>query len=467
MFGQLVALIEKVDDASPVDHQKPSGSETEIDRGETDATNNESVHSKKKAEPGTSRTDMIEVVKGSAPTGLSPSSAVRSTGASSSSSSTYWGGIAITVPDQEVQRMSGSPVKRSGDATDQEGRYGIDDVGYHAADPQGGSIETGVPGSLSAAIKSLAVAQTKISRLEREKAFLAKELQAAQEALQQQGALLEQMGSSAAYGSSSSPAPQRSIGSVNGSGGGGEDEVKGTAMDPDELHFEVSSAVERYRQEQVLRLESLVQFHLVTIAALEESNSQLRSELLQCEIDLQFKMAESRSKGEQLAQLGSTADEATRNLSKKTTEIQSLTLRLGKMATALQQKDAESGVLREEVDSLSKKLIERENEIEQMRESNLGMEEVKEIRMFKALDQSPSVWGKGITRAATVLDRLSLKTGTFLKSNARIRLIIALYVILLHLYVFHVVTSVVHVMPHSAEDAHDHLANHIHPGNGT
>jgi hypothetical protein len=72
--------------------------------------------------------------------------------------------------------------------------------------------------------------------------------------------------------------------------------------------------------------------------------------------------------------------------------------------------------------------------------------------------------GAAVTHAASGLDRIGARAARVLGGNATLRIICLLYVVVLHLYVAHLVTSFVHHrMPHRiGTDVHDHIANHLH-----
>ena len=72
-----------------------------------------------------------------------------------------------------------------------------------------------------------------------------------------------------------------------------------------------------------------------------------------------------------------------------------------------------------------------------------------------------SIAGRGqlglrVTAAVTRIDYYTLRLGKVAYSNAVVRVLIAVYLIIIHLWVFYVISSSVHMLPSLAESVHDH-----------
>lgn len=227
---------------------------------------------------------------------------------------------------------------------------------------------------------------------------------------------------------------------------------------------EAESFLEDRRAEAVARLERVTAFHVLTIATLERSNEALRRSLLDAEGAHALQVDELQAELSRAPAVDMEAyAAAVRDRDRRKDENGRLLAKTHSLSEGMRELQATHSSLRAQHDQAMAMLAKREAELEELRSNAEGSQrqDVQGSRLFQAIsEQSPL--GARVTRVAAAFDVASLQVGRLLRSNAPLRVFICLYVLILHLYMFHIVTSVVHVMPHVGVDVHDHLANHIH-----
>lgn len=104
-----------------------------------------------------------------------------------------------------------------------------------------------------------------------------------------------------------------------------------------------------------------------------------------------------------------------------------------------------------ELEEARKRLTEAQRPLDRQLEDQL-----RSVPVFERIHQTP--WGAFVTNLAGTVDRLGVQSGRFFAHHAVIRFFFVLYVICLHIYIFHLFFAVLHHLDHTAGgDVHEHL----------
>ena len=133
-------------------------------------------------------------------------------------------------------------------------------------------------------------------------------------------------------------------------------------------------------------------------------------------------------------------------------ELQRLRKKVGKCTAEAGAKQATISALYGEKEELRLRLDDALTRLEHA--NTLPQGQVDESKFFKTLSHRGR-WGEQVVTAATRLDYYALFVGRILYSHASIRVFIALYLVFMHLWVFFVVSSYVHLLPHT-QSIHEH-----------
>ena len=134
-------------------------------------------------------------------------------------------------------------------------------------------------------------------------------------------------------------------------------------------------------------------------------------------------------------------------------EIEKLKRRLQKATADSGTKQMTLGVLYEEKEDLRVRLDAALKQLSTV--DVVPQQQLDDSKLFQTLSHRGQ-WGARVATAVTRVDGVTMRFGRMLYANAIVRVSIALYFILLHLWVFWVVTQYVHVLPHTAESIHEH-----------
>ncbi|KAJ9470099.1 hypothetical protein DIPPA_32762 [Diplonema papillatum] len=126
--------------------------------------------------------------------------------------------------------------------------------------------------------------------------------------------------------------------------------------------------------------------------------------------------------------------------------------KLVRISGELAEKQALVGALYEEKETLRTRLEGAEVRLELM--NTVPQQKIDESRVFRSLS-GIGPWGVRLHRLADRLDTQVMQLGRFLYSNALIRVTLASYLVVIHVWVFYLVGSYVH-MPHMSSPVHDH-----------
>ena len=91
--------------------------------------------------------------------------------------------------------------------------------------------------------------------------------------------------------------------------------------------------------------------------------------------------------------------------------------------------------------------------------SGLTSRQLQRSRVYKKLDNVK--FGKKLQKGMSTVDFAAVSVGRFLRRHALARLFVAIYVVVIHLYLFGAVFSGLHSLPVDGHDVHDHISNHI------
>ena len=229
--------------------------------------------------------------------------------------------------------------------------------------------------------------------------------------------------------------------------------------------YEAQVALDSLSHEPTAHLERVAQFHVTTIRNLEHANKVLRQQLL---ADEEKHEADLQSVRDELSRVHTDAIEHA-TLAKEHERRGEEISRLAKRVTALQslreQYESDINNLRQQIDTLMKTLTARTEEVVELRRGRVGgavAVSISEEKIIQAISKK-GWWGNAISRTAIGLDFLGVRAGRVLHGNSILRLSLIIYLILLHLYVFHVVVAVVHHLPSEVgSDVHAHLRSLNH-----
>eukprot|EP01064_Diplonema_japonicum_P003351 TRINITY_DN12172_c0_g3_i1.p1 TRINITY_DN12172_c0_g3~~TRINITY_DN12172_c0_g3_i1.p1 ORF type:complete len:382 (+),score=103.42 TRINITY_DN12172_c0_g3_i1:70-1215(+) len=136
-------------------------------------------------------------------------------------------------------------------------------------------------------------------------------------------------------------------------------------------------------------------------------------------------------------------------------DYEKLKSKLCKMSGEMSEKQAMLSALYNEKEELRARLEAATVKLELC--NTVPQHQVDESKFFQSL-AGRGRWGMRITTTASRVDFYTMRFGKFLYSNAVIRVLIAMYLIMIHLWVFFVITSYVHMLPHMSQNVHDHVA---------
>ena len=105
-----------------------------------------------------------------------------------------------------------------------------------------------------------------------------------------------------------------------------------------------------------------------------------------------------------------------------------------------------------ELDESRRRLAETQRPVEEQMEAQL-----RNAPVFARIQQT--AWGSFVTSVASRVDRLGIRSGRFLSAHAAVRVAFVVYLVLLHVYVFHLFAAVLHAMPATGNDVHAHVAS--------
>lgn len=135
-----------------------------------------------------------------------------------------------------------------------------------------------------------------------------------------------------------------------------------------------------------------------------------------------------------------------------------------KAAEALQKSTLRESTIQQELDFVQKELLEtRRRLIEAQKPIDHQLEDqLKKNTVFAKINSHTSTaWGDYIANAIGGIDRCGVRVGRFFANHAMIRFFFVLYVICLHIYIFHLFAAVLHHLETTSDDVHDHL-NKLH-----
>jgi hypothetical protein len=228
-----------------------------------------------------------------------------------------------------------------------------------------------------------------------------------------------------------------------------------------ELHYEIRSALQNsdFTDNSVRVLERTVSIHADTIQALQAANITLKGDLLEEEEAhkrdverLESELAGATASSEGMKRVSLDYD-------RKCEEVRRLCAKVHAMQAALMAVQHQAASEKEQVAILNQLLLARDREIASFSVERAAVKDLERTKIYQAMNNK--WWGPSVQRAASALDLSTMHLARFLRQNAALRLCVAIYAVLLHLYVFHVVSSVVHLMPHVGHDVHDHISNHL------
>ena len=246
-----------------------------------------------------------------------------------------------------------------------------------------------------------------------------------------------------------------------------ESERRGTLCEPAddhrrvELGYEVRNLLENSvaQDQPVQLLERTITIYSETIHALRATNVALREQLISEEEDhtkvmdqLRQELAAALAANNHDRHIAADHEKKNEELRRMTAKALSLQAAVGTMQQQIQSQN-------EQVAILTNVLATRDAEMASLSVERAQLRDLEKTRIYQAM--SNRWWGPSVQRAATALDLSTMHLAKFLRKNAVLRLVVALYAVVLHVYVFHLVASVVHLMPHVGHDVHDHISNHL------
>lgn len=130
-----------------------------------------------------------------------------------------------------------------------------------------------------------------------------------------------------------------------------------------------------------------------------------------------------------------------------------------KAAEALQKSTSRETTIQQELEFVQKELLEtRKRLIEAQKPIDHQLEDqLKKTQMFEKINAHTS-WGTVLANTMGGIDRCGVRIGRFFANHAMIRFFFLVYVICLHIYIFHLFAAVLHHMETTSDDVHQHLS---------
>lgn len=249
------------------------------------------------------------------------------------------------------------------------------------------------------------------------------------------------------------------------------------AMEP--LIFEAQTASYALRCEQdpsnvaasstATRMLHTLQFHEETIANLRESNVMLRSQLTEYDMSWTAEREKLEAKVAELSDFESRFQELSKELEKKHEDAKFQQLTLSSLRGALGDTQRRNSELQRSVDDLKRTIV-LMDEIQKTRGGDdverglasplpLAPQSIKQSKVFHALERK--WYGPAMQKTASGLDLVSSLCLTFLRRHVWVRIAVLVYMCLVHIYLFHMVSVFTHGMEHVGDDVHDHVKNHM------
>ena len=250
------------------------------------------------------------------------------------------------------------------------------------------------------------------------------------------------------------------------------------AAEGDEARYEALAALEGNSDAAA----EAIQFRQVVAsqsAALDEAYDELKKQRAQivaieaavAEVEISLH-ASNRERDAAVAD----ARQSRAELSSSRKEVGRLSAKLGAMGATVDDLTAKNKAARGEVETALAQILRRDNELSLLRQAGGGGSSSNSGGgggPARTLRQDPLMqmvstkgkWGSRAVGLADMLDVLMIRFGRLLRSNAMLRLIVMLYIVVLHVYVFNAAMVFLHhsgKMPdHMGDNVHDHLDHHL------
>ena len=217
---------------------------------------------------------------------------------------------------------------------------------------------------------------------------------------------------------------------------------------------------EQHESKAMRQVELVLRYNAETIDTLQSSNVALRAKLAEEDTLHQDRIKKLSDEVTGLTFDTFKMSEITADNERKRAEI----TRQIKRVTALQQLHDDTSslcnLLKDQVAVLHETIAARDRQGDSQRHVTIQLRELSDTKVIQSIERK-WWWGKGVKRAAVVADVAAVQVGRLLRNHAILRLFVGFYLIVLHVYVFHVVSSVLHSIPHVGDDVHDHIAGHL------
>eukprot|EP00760_Papus_ankaliazontas_P021247 PhM_4_TR18662/c0_g1_i2/m.19907 len=202
-------------------------------------------------------------------------------------------------------------------------------------------------------------------------------------------------------------------------------------------------------------LETVVHSLTATVDNLEKTNARLRKNEARLESECSAVQTNATIEINGLRSAVDALEQRLQDATHSSTDHDRMMERLTSVQDELRFRSSCLDLTVRERDTLQRERDQLEGRVKEL---ELHASEIKDISssvFFQNL--STRRWGgRGIAAVARRLDAVSLRTAYMLRANVVLRLMIVLYVLILHLWVFYLVTSYVHMLPHMAENVHEH-----------
>jgi hypothetical protein len=242
------------------------------------------------------------------------------------------------------------------------------------------------------------------------------------------------------------------------------------------------------------RLESLLRIQQSKLDAIAESNVELRKRLADDEAAHQNERESWSAQWGELSAKAELCQHLTREVERRKEEALHAWTKMSSMQTALRQATEKSTASHQQLDALQNVLLIRDEELSiaraQIDKLRLGIDagavasvsltaaggsvegggggggagtySVSNSKLLRTI-ASKHKYGPVIHRSISVVDGVTFACVRLLARQAWLRLFIALYIFVLHVHMFHIVSLVVHAgLPHEVgDDVHDHIKNHL------
>jgi predicted nucleic acid-binding Zn-ribbon protein len=233
----------------------------------------------------------------------------------------------------------------------------------------------------------------------------------------------------------------------------------------DETRFQAITALGSASDPTVVRLRLLVEHQAAALRELEDRGAKNRAEILAVATATEELETLNRQLETSCRLAAEAAERSHSDLATAKKEVARLSAKVNAMRVSLEDVDAKHKAAQREVDAATAQILRRDNELSLLRQH--GSAPTKELRHDPVVSAvAKGKWGSRAVSLMTMFDVLVLRFGRLLRAHAMLRLIAAVYIAVLHLYVFNAVMVFLHHtnhMPdHMGDDVHDHIANHVH-----